>query len=153
MTMQEEIRVSVIKIAGQLFGIEIKFIREVLPMPKITRLPNVEPQFYGVFNLRGRIVPLIDIALVLGQKAQELKPDFFVAVCEVNGRNAGLLTEKVLEMRTLESELLHVPDNEVQTEVLPFVSSVYKKGKEDAIFVLDMISVFESAELNKYRFE
>ncbi len=151
--MQEEIRVSVIKIAGRLFAIEIKYMREVLPLPNAARLPNVESQFYGVFNLRGRIVPLIDINPILGFGNQTLNADYFVAVCDVNGKTAGLLTEKVLEMRSLESELLQVPDNEVQAELLPFVSAVYLKGKETPIYILDMISVFESAELNKYRFE
>jgi chemotaxis signal transduction protein len=151
--MEDELRASIVKIAGQLFAIEIKYIREILPMPKLTRLPNVEPQFCGVFNLRGRIIPLIDVAPVLGLPNQALSQTAFVAVCEVNGRNAGILTEKVQEMRSIEVELLHVPDNNVQEKLLPFISAVYKAAKSEPIYILDMGALFESAELNKYRFE
>ncbi len=151
--MQEETKVSVVKISNRLFAIEIKHIREILPLPKVTRIPNVEPQFYGVFNLRGKIVPLIDIAPVFGFERQKPKQDYFVVICDVNGKVSGVLTEKVLDMRVLESELLRIPDNEVEENLLPFVSAVYKKGKEKPIYVLDMTSVFESSELNKYRFE
>ncbi len=151
--MHEESKVSVIKIANRLFAIEIKHIREILPLPKITRLPNVDEQFYGVFNLRGKILPLIDIAPILGLGKQEAKKDSFVVVFEVSGKNSGILTDKVLDMRVLESELLRVPDNDLDENLLPFVSAVYKKGKEEPIYVLDMTSVFESEELNKYRFD
>ncbi len=151
--MQEETKVTVIRISKRLFAVEIKFIREVLPLPKVTRLPNVEPQFYGVFNLRGRIIPLVDIAPVLGLGKQKMEDDFFVVICEVNGKISGLLTEKVLDMRILESELLRIPENDIEENMLPFISSVYKKGKSEPIFVLDMTAVFESSELNKYRFE
>ncbi|RLD12803.1 hypothetical protein DRI50_08495 [candidate division KSB1 bacterium] len=151
--MQEETKVTVIRISKRLFAVEIKFIREVLPLPKVTRLPNVEPQFYGVFNLRGRIIPLVDIAPVLGLGKQKVEDDFFVVICEVNGKISGLLTEKVLDMRILESELLRIPENDIEENMLPFISSVYKKGKSEPIFVLDMTAVFESSELNKYRFE
>ncbi len=150
--MQEEIKVSVIRIAQKLFAIEIKYIREILPLPKITRVPNVDVQFYGVFNLRGKIIPLIDIAPVLGLPRQQTKAGTFVVVCEVNGKVSGLLAEKVLDMRVLESELMQVPDNDVDENILPFISAVYKKAKKEPIYVLDMISVFESEELNKYRF-
>lgn len=151
--MQEESKVSVIKIANRLFAIDIKHIREILPLPKVTRVPNVEEQFYGVFNLRGKILPLIDIAPILGLGKQEAEKDAFVVVFEVNGKNSGILTEKVLDMRVLESELLRVPENDLEENLLPFVSAVYKKGKEEPIYVLDMTSVFESEELNKYRFD
>ncbi len=151
--MQSDARVSLISVNNQLFAIEIKYIREVLPLPKITRLPNVERHFYGVFNLRGKILPLIDIAPVLGLKAQNIKKDYFVMVCEVNGKIAGLLTEKVLEMRTLETEHLHVPENDIPPELMPYVSAVYETSKPGAIYVLDMPSIFESEALNKYQFE
>ncbi len=150
--MQEETKVSVIRIAQKLFAIEIKYIREILPLPKITRVPNVEAQFYGVFNLRGKIIPLIDVAPVLGLAQQQVQNDFFVVVCEVNGKISGLLAEKVLDMRSLESELLQVPDNDMDDNILPFISAVYKKNKNEPIYVLDMTSIFESSELSKYRF-
>lgn len=151
--MQEETKVSVVRISNRLFAIEIKHIREILPLPKVTRLPNVEPQFYGVFNLRGKIIPLIDIAPILGFNRQNPKEDYFVVICDVNGKISGILTEKVLDMRILESELLRMPDNEVEENLLPFISAIYKKAKTESIYVLDMTSVFESSELNKYRFE
>ncbi len=151
--METEARVSLIKLVDQYFAIEIKYIREVLPLPQVTRVPNVERQFLGVFNLRGRIVPLIDISPILKLKPLTLNPDHFVIYCEVNGKHAGILAEKVLEMKDLETEQLHVPGTEVNPDLLPYISAIYEDTQYNQIYVLDMVSVFESAELNKYRFE
>jgi len=151
--MESEARVSLIKLPDQYFAIEIKYIREVLPLPQVTRIPNVDKQFLGVFNLRGKIVPLIDISPILKLNNLELKPNYFVVYCIVNGKYAGLVTEKVMEMRNLETEQLHVPGTEVNPELLPYISAIYEDNQYGSIYVLDMVSIFESAELNKYRFE
>lgn len=151
--MENEARVSLIKLADQYFAIEIKYIHEVLPLPQITPIPNVEKQFLGVFNLRGKIVPLIDISPVLKLKPMDIKQEYFIVYCVVNGKYAGLLAEKVLEMRDLETEQLHVPGTEVNPDLLPYISAIYEDSQYGVIYVLDMVSVFESAEVNKYRFE
>ncbi|APF17684.1 chemotaxis protein CheW [Caldithrix abyssi] len=151
--METEARVSLIKISDQYFAIEIKYIREVLPLPQVTKVPNVEKQFLGVFNLRGKIVPLIDISPILKLQNMTLEPDHFVIYCLVNGKYAGILAEKVLEMRDLETEQLHVPGAEVNPDLLPYISAIYEETQYGTIYVLDMVSIFESAELNRYRFE
>ncbi len=151
--MENEARVSLIKLANQYFAIEIKYIREVLPLPQVTRIPNVEKQFLGVFNLRSKIVPLIDISPILKLPNMELKPEYFVVYSIVNGKEAGILSEKVLEMRDLGTENLHVPGTDVNPELLPYISAIYEDTTYGSIYVLDMVSIFESAELNKYRFE
>jgi purine-binding chemotaxis protein CheW len=66
-------RFSVFNISDRLFGIEINHVKEVLKSPKITRLPNVKPQLLGVFNLRGTILPLMDLRYILGLEITEKK--------------------------------------------------------------------------------
>ncbi|NOX90480.1 MAG: purine-binding chemotaxis protein CheW [Calditrichaeota bacterium] len=151
--METETRVSLVNLLDQLFAIEIKYIREVLPLPRVTRLPNVEPQFVGVFNLRGKIISLIDICPILGLGAQKLLPDYFVVACEVNGKSAGLLAEKVMEMRSLETDQMQIPGSDLQPDLLPYVSAMYEDGKYGSVYVLDLPALFESNALNKYRFE
>ena len=58
-------RYSILGISEQNFGVEVKYVKEILPLPKITPLPNIHKSILGVFNLRGQIYSLLDLRLFL----------------------------------------------------------------------------------------
>ena len=63
-----ENKYSILGIEDQYFGVDIVYIREVIPSPKITKMPNVNPAIIGVFNLRGQIYSIIDYRNILGME-------------------------------------------------------------------------------------
>ena len=99
------------QVAEEEYAIEILRVREILEYDTLTRLPNTPPSVRGVFNLRGRVVPVLDLAVKLGRDASPITKRSCVVVVEAHfaGRPTvmGVLADAV-------SEVLHLPASELE---------------------------------------
>ncbi|MDW7975523.1 MAG: chemotaxis protein CheW [Leptospiraceae bacterium] len=87
--------------AENIYGIDILSITEILKPLPVTRLPNAENYVLGVINLRGNIVPVLDVRKILKNEYTQLTPYSRIVVCSVFNKNLGILVEKVQEVVTL----------------------------------------------------
>jgi purine-binding chemotaxis protein CheW len=88
------------------FALPIEAVREIVMVPQITPVPDVGPFIRGVINLRGRIVPVMDLPLRLGFGPGPEHPNGRILVVEHNREQLGLLAEDA-------SEVLRVPPDAV----------------------------------------
>jgi len=72
------------------FGIPIARAREIVRVPEITRVPQAPPHIRGVMNLRGRILPVVEIRTRFGLERAELTSRSRVVVVEAHGRMVGI---------------------------------------------------------------
>lgn len=72
-----------------LFGIEINFIREIIEFDGITQVPMMPSFVRGIINLRGSVVPVIDLSIRFGRGMTELKASTCVAILSLPGRESG----------------------------------------------------------------
>ena len=123
------------------YGINILETHEVLKPIPVTRLPNVEPEALGVINLRGSIIPVIDIKFKFGAGYTELTPLCRIVVCTYAGKMRGILVERVLEVA-------RIPENSIEgAEVSDFshryISGV-GRGDGRIFLILNPEAVFEN---------
>jgi purine-binding chemotaxis protein CheW len=87
------------RLAGQRLGVEIEKVREIVEVPRITRIPNAPAWLRGFFNLRGRILPALDLRVLLELPADEnatRRAIFIVELKQAEGTVLlGLLTDGV----------------------------------------------------------
>lgn len=95
-----------LRCGSAIFALPIESVREIVMVPEITPVPDVGPFIRGVINLRGRIVPVMDLALRLGFGRGPSHPDGRILVVEHNREQLGLLAEEA-------SEVLRVPPESV----------------------------------------
>lgn len=93
-----------LKAGGQSFCIEITQIREIRRWTPVTALPHAEQAVLGVMNLRGAVIPIIDLAARLGLGACEASPRHVIIVVAIDSRTVGLLVDSVSEILTVEGE-------------------------------------------------
>ena len=73
------------QIGQDVFGIELKYVNEIIQMQPVTPIPEVEPFIKGLINLRGKIIPVIDVADRFGKEASPYNDRTCVIVIEVSG--------------------------------------------------------------------
>jgi len=100
----KEIQFLVFESANNIYGIDILKITEILKPVPATRLPNAENFVLGVINLRGNIVPVLDIKKILKNEYTDLTNFTRIVVCNIYNKNLGLLVERVLEVVTLRED-------------------------------------------------
>lgn len=79
----------------QRFGINVFKVREVVQCPALTRIPNASPLVKGVANMRGKTIPVIDLAMAIGKRPLEDIANSFVIVTEYNRAVQGFLVSGV----------------------------------------------------------
>ena len=137
-------------LADEVFAVDVARVREILEMPSITKVPQVPDFMRGVINLRGCVVPVIDLRLKfnMAETAQTVNTCIIVVEVSMDGENIvlGALADSVQEVIEMEPS---------QIEAAPHIGTHLKTefirgmGKHDGHFVmiLDIDKVFSGAEL------
>lgn len=133
-------------IAGQLFGIDIMAIREIRAWSPVTRLPRVPDYVAGVVNLRGAVLPVIDLSLRLGWPPTETTPRNPIIVTMIEGQSRGLIVHDVNDIVSINSGDLQQPDTIVQDHITHFLEGVAPIG-DDMVMVLDLKRLMGTEEL------
>lgn len=89
------------------YGLDITCVKQILGMQDITKLPNQSSFIMGVINLRGKVIPVIDIRLRFGLAIQEYNERTCIIVIEVSEIDMGLIVDKV-------QEVLSIPEGQIE---------------------------------------
>ena len=128
------------RIGDQEFCVNIMSVREIRGWTPATPLPHAPPYVLGVINLRGAVLPIIDLSARLGMKDAEPSARHVIIVAQVKSRIVGLLVEAV-------SDILTITEDNIQP--VPEVSSDLEKQYARGILSIDkrMICMIELGSL------
>ena len=105
--MEKELHLVGFRVGRETFGVPIGMVREIVRLPEITAVPNSAEFIEGVINLRGKIVPVVD----LRKRFRDAEPDSGrktrILVAEVEGQSVGLIVNSA-------SEVLKIPPSDVE---------------------------------------
>jgi purine-binding chemotaxis protein CheW len=119
-------------IGDVMFGIEMNYITEIVGMQKITELPDIPCYMKGIINLRGKIIPVLDIRLLFGKEERQYDDRTCVIVIDIAGIPIGLIVDRVSEVVTISTDnVSEVPKSNGQTN--RFVKNI---GKTENVVVL-----------------
>jgi purine-binding chemotaxis protein CheW len=129
----------------EVFGIEIRYVKEIIGIQPITRLPEAPESLKGIVNLRGKIIPVIDVRLKFKKSAQEYNDRTCIIVIETNEITAGLIVDNVAEVIAIDDENI-VPPPDMRAGIQNrFISGIGKVGNEVKL-LLDCESLFKESE-------
>lgn len=122
------------KLAGEEFGVEILLVREIIRMKQVTAFPNAPDFVEGVINLRGNVIPILDLRKRFGLEDKSESRNTRIIVVMVDKLTIGLIVDEV-------SEILRLPENTVEPPppIVAGVEADYIKGVgklEDRLLIL-----------------
>lgn len=134
-------------VSGQLFGLDIMAIREIRAWSPVTRLPRVPSYVAGVVNLRGSVLPVIDLAVRLGWEPTQTTPRNPIIVTELENQSRGLIVHDVNDIVSIAHDELQKPDAVSHDEISDYLLGVAPIG-EDMVMVLDLVKLMTNDELD-----
>jgi len=140
-----EEQVVVLELAGEAYGVEIGRVEEIIRMQAITRIPNGPAFIEGVTNLRGRVIPVLDLRKRFGLPGSEPTRRSRIVVGELGQHTVGLVVDGVSEVLLVSSEAVEPPSTLVTTQDSAFLRGVAKLG-ERLILLLDLSRILTQAE-------
>jgi purine-binding chemotaxis protein CheW len=146
----ETVQYLTFKLVDEIFALDVAKVREILEFTSITKVPQTPDFMLGVINLRGSVVPVIDLRLNFGMQCTEQTVNTCIIVVEVNlaGETIvlGVLADSVQEVVEMEPELIEPPPQlgtKLNTEFIKGMGKV----ENDFVMILDIDKVFSSDDL------
>lgn len=96
-------------LAGEFYGIPLLMVREIIGFMKITPIPQTPDHFQGVINLRGEILPVIDLRLKLDMEASAPSTETCIIIVAVTEQKVGLIVDRVASVQTVASAEIQTP--------------------------------------------
>ena len=132
------------------YAVDVTGVQEILEVPDITRVPKMPDYMCGIINVRGSVVPVVDLRLRFGMAKTEKTIDTCIIVLEIdlNGKKSiiGTLADSVDEVIELkEAQTEAVPEIGTRIKV-DFIKAVGKRN-DQFIMILDVDKIFSSEEL------
>ncbi|MDH7552502.1 MAG: chemotaxis protein CheW [Spirochaetota bacterium] len=106
------------------YGIDILSVHEILRIPEITRLPNTPEYIRGVINLRGNVIPVVDIRLRFGMQQVALTELSRIIVVEIGEKLVGLLVDNVHQVIRLSRSRIDEPHDLIEGISTEFISGI-----------------------------
>ena len=133
-------------IEAEQYGLDISFIKEIISLMGITEIPKTPNYVKGVINLRGTIIPVIDIRLKFGLEAIEPTVDTSIVIYEIDHVSIGFIVDRVEDVVTIDKKKISgAPDFGGSIDTT-FISGVAETA-EGVIMILDLKNIFDHNEL------
>ena len=141
------IQLVTFNIADEVFGMDILKVQEIIRMTEITRVPNSFEYVVGVINLRGKIIPIINLRRRLGMPRIDNTTDSRIIVVEHNDVVIGLVVDMVNQVTQVKESLAEPPPPMVGGVDSGFITSIYNL-KDRIIIYLDLTAVIANVNVD-----
>ncbi|MEK6621976.1 MAG: chemotaxis protein CheW [Planctomycetota bacterium] len=134
-------------LCGEEYGLEILKVREIIGIMGITPVPQTPKFIKGVINLRGKVIPVVDLRLKFGFDEVDYTKETCIIVVEVKSVLTGIIVDTVSEVLDITNEELETTPNlgeDVNTDIFIGVAKIKDKVK----ILLDLDKILGAEEIN-----
>ncbi|HWR30879.1 MAG TPA: chemotaxis protein CheW [Negativicutes bacterium] len=107
--MADDVQLVIFKLAKEDYGLPISKVQEINRMVPITKLPNTPEFMEGIINLRGRVIPVLDLRKRFDFGFQDFTDDTRIMVTDISGQTVGLIVDAVNEVAKIAGECIEPP--------------------------------------------
>jgi purine-binding chemotaxis protein CheW len=146
--MEKELQIVGFRIGNETYGVRIGAVREIVRVPEITAVPSAPDTVEGVINLRGKIIPVMDLRKRFGQL--EIKPDKKnrILVVELENKLLGLIVNSASEVLKIAPSEIEAPGSVFADGESGYVTGVGKLSGR-LIILLDISKIVHRPELKR----
>ena len=146
--MEKDLQLVGFRIGNETYGVRIGSVREIVRVPEITSVPNAPDIIEGVINLRGKIVPVMDLRKRFGQLYTHPDKKNRILVVEIENKLVGLIVNDASEVLKISPRDIEAPGSVFAEGESSYVTGVGKlKGR--LIILLDINKLLHRAEYKK----
>ncbi len=140
-----EHQLVVFELDHESYGVEITIVEAIIKMQEITRLPHAPEYVEGITNLRGTIVPVIDLRKRFNLHLQEATRDTRIVITNMNDSKVGLIVDAVTQVIHIPDEAIEPPPQMSVTVNSTFIKNIAKLDNQ-LVILLDLGKVLTNEE-------
>ncbi len=121
-------------LASEVYGVEIAYVTEIIGIQKITNIPEMPDYIRGVINLRGKVIPVMDVRARFRMEQREYDERTCIIVVDITGTTVGLVVDEVSEVADIPADQVEPPPMGRQGKGNAFIKGMGKSG--DSVKIL-----------------
>jgi len=144
-----EFQLVIFRLGNELFGVNITNVESIIKMQPITRLPNTPDYIEGITNLRGKILPVIDLSKRLGMAYREATKDSRIMVAALTDVQVGMIVDAVSEVYTVSEDVIEPTPAIVTSVDSAMITGIAKVGtpeNQHPVILLDLEEVLSVSD-------
>jgi len=147
-TAVEERQLVVFDLANEAYGVDINAVDGIIRMQVITKVPMTLDFVEGVINLRGEVIPVVDMRKRFGLQVTEETKDSRIVVVDISGHKVGMVVDAVTEVLRITADSIEPPSSVITTADSSCLMGI-AKVEDRLIILLDLDQVYTETE--KYK--
>ncbi len=148
--LDAEEQLVIFELAKEVYGVDISRVQEIIRMTAITRLPRAPEFVEGVINLRGKVIPVVDLKKRFGLEEADRTKASRIVVVDVGDHTIGMVVDAVSEVLRVPTDAVEPPSPVVTTVESDYIRGIAKlEGR--LIILLDLDKVLSWDEMRKLR--
>lgn len=140
-----EYQLVIFELGSENYGVDIAAVEGIIKMQEITRLPHAPSFVEGITNLRGAVVPVVDLRKRFGLMAQEATRDTRIVVANIGSTKVGLVVDAVTQVIRVAEDKIEPPPQMSVTINSAFIKNIAKLDQQ-LVILLDLARVLSSEE-------
>ena len=140
-----EQQLVVFELANEHYGVEISTVESIIKMQEITRIPHSPSFVEGITNLRGLVLPVIDLRKRFGLESREISRDSRIMVVALGSMKVGMIVDAVSEVLRVPSESIEPPPPMTTSLRANFITGIAKLD-DLLVILLDMSKILTTDE-------
>jgi purine-binding chemotaxis protein CheW len=140
-----EQQLVVFELANEHYGVEISTVESIIKMQEITRIPHSLSFVEGITNLRGLVLPVIDLRKRFGLESQEVSRESRIMVVGLGSMKVGMIVDAVSEVLRVSSEAIEPPPTMTTSNRANFITGIAKLN-DLLVILLDLSKVLSTDE-------
>lgn len=141
----EIIQLVSFNIGEEEFGVDILKVQEINRMSEVTRVPNAPEYVEGVINLRGKVIPIIDLRMRIGMPQKSTDKDTRIVVVELDSKVVGFVVDSVNEVLRINKSITEPPPPMVSGIDSEFITAIGKLN-DRLLILLDLERILSGKE-------
>ena len=145
-TTAAEKQLVVFDLADEGYGVDISSVREIIRMQDITTVPRTPEFVEGVINLRGKVIPVVDLRKRFGFPESDVTKDTRIVVVDIGGQDIGVVVDSVTEVLRIGADAVEPPSSVITTADSEYLLGIAKLDTR-LIILLDLEQALSAMEL------
>ncbi len=142
---EELLQLVSFKIGDAEFGVDILKVQEINKMMELTVVPNTPPFVEGVVNLRGRIIPVLNLRSRLGLEVKEYDAETRIIVVELEDKTIGFIVDEVNEVLRIPKSITEPPPQVISGVESDYITAIGKL-EDRLLILLDLTKILSTEE-------
>ncbi|PKM42224.1 MAG: chemotaxis protein CheW [Firmicutes bacterium HGW-Firmicutes-8] len=144
----DEKQFVVFGLARETYGIDINLVREIINMQELTAIPKSAEYIKGIINLRGRIIPVFDLAGKFMLESKPVAKSTRIVVVEVRGLTVGMIVDVVSEVLMIPAEVIEQPTEMMVTSISEQFVKGIAKYSDRLVIILNLEKVLINSDMD-----